>query len=470
MWQPPNVCKLSHAENVRMRAGELDDRARLGLAHRVLARAHLFVRRRPSVRKIPIHVGVVVGEIARVRNVRAVEIFDVPLGPHFEKRSRVFDAPREEHAGHVRRFDVVPIRIAFAHDERETIAVDVRDDPSRHGRVMPPVARIRSHVAPFAQHRLGAVGTHARQDVEENFAQSIAHVLRKIANGLRPGVERDDVFRDGERDARSAELGRVHVSVDPRGRPRAITIASDDEQEELAPFERLPDTCNMHAFRMRFFPRAHHRGHGVVAEVLVAKTHRAVLAETALERDAGQLLRRHGEHQARGERFVGGFGERDAAGDHRGDAEDETFVERVTENHARVARDEHAAFVHQRERVELARARVRKARDACITVGVGLGRCVRARPRLKRRVLTRVKRPLGFRKRRPHDRVEEVVPVSFARRHFTSRDVRVVEIAERDGTTLSARSPCGGDESHAGALRQRAIDRGGVRPIRVFYK
>jgi hypothetical protein len=137
----------------------------------------------------------------------------------------------------------------------------------------------------------------------------------------------------------------------------------------------------------------------------------------------------------------------------------------VTEDDLRVVAQKDAALVDQGERIELARSRVGQLAN-----GVARRDLAGARPRLERAVLARVQRLLGARERRPHERVEEVVPVPLARRDLAADDVRVVHLAKVHGAAVPPWPALRGHEAHAGAMGERVIEIRRLRPTRVFYK
>src|SRR4051812_12800441 len=67
-------------------------------------------------------------------------------------------------------------------------------------------------------------------------------------------MDRDHVLGDSQRDARAANLDRVHVAVDPRGGARLIGILSDLEQPQVAAFDALADTLDAHESWIRLRP------------------------------------------------------------------------------------------------------------------------------------------------------------------------------------------------------------------------
>jgi hypothetical protein len=79
--------------------------------------------------------------------------------------------------------------------------------------------------------------------VEHDLAQALAQVGGEVVERLTE-LEAQGVLGHGERDRRAGHLDRVHVAVDPDGRARAIEIASDADQPEVAPFERSADRAD----------------------------------------------------------------------------------------------------------------------------------------------------------------------------------------------------------------------------------
>src|SRR5919109_46279 len=79
------------------------------------------------------------------------------------------------------------------------------------------------------------------------------------------------ILSDGERDARAAELGRVHVAVDPYRRAGAVGVAPDRQQPELAPLGAAADRFDAHELRKGARPGLHLGGELLVVEVARTK-------------------------------------------------------------------------------------------------------------------------------------------------------------------------------------------------------
>src|SRR6266850_5904078 len=257
-------------EDVGVRGGPFDNGARLRLARAEGPGTELLRLGLPAVREVAVQVDVVVGEVDRVRHVRAVEVLDRAFGPELVVRPRILEPARQHDAGQLGVLDEFTRWILAAHRERYPVAVDVTRDPARRGRMRTAVARVRAHEAAVGEHGLGAVGRHARQHVEQDALQPLLDVRRQIQLVLA-AVKRDDVFRDGERHARAAHLDRVHVAVDPRGRARAVGISSDLEQPEVASLDALADAFHAHERGIRARPVLDDARQLFVAEVAGAE-------------------------------------------------------------------------------------------------------------------------------------------------------------------------------------------------------
>lgn len=84
---------------------------------------------------------------------------------------------------------------------------------------------VGAHIGAGGGHALGAVGAHAREHVDEEIVvvEEIAEVRREIEDGAAADeVGADDSLGDGQGHAGAAELGGVHVAVDPGGGADAI--------------------------------------------------------------------------------------------------------------------------------------------------------------------------------------------------------------------------------------------------------
>ena len=90
--------QIQPGENVGMRGGPFDHRARLGLARAVGAGADLLGLRLPAIGEIAVQVDVVVGEIVRIGHVRAVVVLDRAFGPDLVERPGILEPTRQHHA------------------------------------------------------------------------------------------------------------------------------------------------------------------------------------------------------------------------------------------------------------------------------------------------------------------------------------------------------------------------------------
>ena len=222
---------------------ELDHGARLDLAQRKRAGALLLRVRRPGIREVAVEVGLVVREEVRRRHVAAVEILDDAFRIDLVVRRRIVDRARQQQARELGRLDHLAARVAHAHRQRESVAVDVVAAPVRVGPRRPFVARHRAHVAAVREHRLRAVGRHPRQHVEAHVAQAraAAHrggrarsTPRRPARGAAGGRPRRSRARRSTRRARSRACCRRPTRTDARDR---------DRDRASAATARVPPAC-----------------------------------------------------------------------------------------------------------------------------------------------------------------------------------------------------------------------------------
>src|SRR5206468_10367309 len=80
-----------------------------------------------------------------------------------------------------------------------------------------------------------------------------------------------NVFGDCERNARAANLRRVHVAVDPDGGTRFVGIAADNEERYVAAFGALADGSHAKDLRMLLRPGGDCRGEFCVLEIFLAE-------------------------------------------------------------------------------------------------------------------------------------------------------------------------------------------------------
>ena len=213
-------------------ARELEDGARLRRAARVVARARLLRLRRPAVGEVAVEVVEVVGEEVGVRDAPAVEVDDAALGIELVEGALVLRQARHHHrrvegqAVLAAQLHQLAIGARLAHVARLAVAVDVGRLPERVVLVGAVVHRARADVAALLEHFLGAVGRDARDHVEERLPDRIGHVLRQglAARLVLALVDGEDVLGHGQRHARAADLGGVHVAVDPDGRADLVGV------------------------------------------------------------------------------------------------------------------------------------------------------------------------------------------------------------------------------------------------------
>src|SRR4029079_27850 len=88
-------------------------------------------------------------------------------------------------------------------------------------------------------------------------------------------------------EGRAAQLGCVHIPIDPHGRSResrGIAVISDDEDPEVAAFWRGADRFQLHDLGMGFCPGPELIRQRVVREIAIAKRHAATLLQLAAPR------------------------------------------------------------------------------------------------------------------------------------------------------------------------------------------
>ena len=192
----------------------------------------------------------------------------------------------------------------------------------------------------------------------------------------------------------------------------------------------MPDSGAPRRVRLRRSFRASDEGavRAGGAEARPGDTMRASSASTLGEEGVGEP-----QHPPpRSSRLATACVEDDRLGDHRRLTEDEALEQGVAEDDPDLARaeveEEDAALVHERERVELARPRVRELRRAF------------GNPSLDGVVLAGVEGELRAGERRPHERVQVVVPHPRAGRHDAAPDDDGVVEARADDR-LSLRTP-----------------------------
>src|ERR1051325_3228324 len=169
--------QVQPGEDIRMPDRPVDHRARLGLACAVRPGADLLGLGLPGVRKIAIEVDVVVREKVRIGHVGGVVVLDRALGPPLVERTGILQPARQHHAGQLAVLDEFAGRVLPAQREHHAVAVDVARDPARNRSVLTTIARIGAHVTAVAQHCFGAIRRHARQHVEQDAFQPLAHML-----------------------------------------------------------------------------------------------------------------------------------------------------------------------------------------------------------------------------------------------------------------------------------------------------
>jgi hypothetical protein len=84
-------------------------------------------------------------------------------------------------------------------------------------------------------------------------------------------MQANRIFGDRQRDARSAELGRMHVAVHPDARTRIVRIRADRQDPQVAARGGLADRFEAHDLRVRGRPGADLHRQFIVVEVLLAK-------------------------------------------------------------------------------------------------------------------------------------------------------------------------------------------------------
>ncbi len=162
--------------DLRVLGDEVENRACLRRAARIVTRALLLVLRRPRIREVAVEVVLVVGEEIRVRNAAAVEIDDAPLGIELVVRRRILGKARHHDARVFGELDELAVVAHLAHEVDFAVAVEVVRLPIRVALVAALVQRARANVAPRLQHRLRAIGRDARHDIEERVPDGIRHM------------------------------------------------------------------------------------------------------------------------------------------------------------------------------------------------------------------------------------------------------------------------------------------------------
>ena len=241
--------QVQPGEDVRVPHGKLHDRARLARAAREMPGALLLVLGLPAVREIAVEVVQVVAQEVRVRNPLPVEIDDMPFRVQLVERTRVLgqaghhDRRAQSHAVCAAQFHELAQRVLLAHVAHEAVAVDVRRFPVGVRAVHAVVHWAGAHVAAGLEDRLGAVGRHARHHVEQRVADRLRHVRgQRLAAGLVASeMDGDHVLRDRQRHAGAADLGGVHVAVDPDRGPVLLRVAPYRQQRDVAPLSALPE-------------------------------------------------------------------------------------------------------------------------------------------------------------------------------------------------------------------------------------
>jgi hypothetical protein len=95
-------------------------------------------------------------------------------------------------------------------------------------------------------------------------------------------VRLDHILGDRQRDARAAQLRRVHVAVHPDGGPVLVGVAPDGHERDIAAFVALADAGDPHEIGVRLLPRGQLGGQLGVIEVFVAKHGRRFIRKDAI--------------------------------------------------------------------------------------------------------------------------------------------------------------------------------------------
>ncbi len=264
---------------MRVPRAELEDRARLGRAARVVARAHLLRLGRPAIGEVAVEVVQVVGEEEGVRDAPAVEVDDAALGIELVEGALVLRQARHHHrriegqAVLAAKLHQLAIGAGLAHVARLAVAIDVGGLPERVVLVGAVVHRARADVAALLEHFLGAVGRNARDHVEERLPDRIRHVLRQglAARLVLALVDGEDVLGHGQRHAGAADLGGVHVAVDPDGGADLVGIAADRQDRDVAALGGLADGAEADEAGMLLGPGGELGGEFGVVQVLGAE-------------------------------------------------------------------------------------------------------------------------------------------------------------------------------------------------------
>ena len=281
--------------------------AGLGRAARVVAGAGLLRFGRPLVGEIAVEVVLVVGEEVGRRDRAAVEVGDLAFGVELVVGAGVLGLARHHHRRVQRRavvaaqLDEFTVRVGLAHGAGEAVAVDVCALPVRMAAVRAIVDRAGTHIAAAFEHLFGAVGREARHHIEECVLQHFGHVRREgLAAHLEcAAMQCDEILGDGQSHGGAADLGRVHVAVDPDRRPCAVGVAADGQQGNVAALGTAADGAQAGDVRMLPGPRGELVGDFGVVEVLLSEHARALAGGSGAALEAAILNHRAGNEASR---------------------------------------------------------------------------------------------------------------------------------------------------------------------------
>ena len=168
-----------------------------------MSRAALRFLRAPLVGEIAVEVGLRIAEVIGRGNRLAVEVDDMAFRIHAVKRPRVLGLARHHHAGGnslAGELHQFAVGAYLAHVTHLSVAVDVGVLPVAAPVVGAVVGRVRAHVAPGLEHRLGAIGRNARHHVEQGLANALGHGgwQRFAAGGVGPLIDPPADKTDGQ--------------------------------------------------------------------------------------------------------------------------------------------------------------------------------------------------------------------------------------------------------------------------------
>jgi hypothetical protein len=89
------------------------------------------------------------------------------------------------------------------------------------------VTVVGANEVPLREHTLSAVWAQPRRDMEEHTSLHPTRDVRRQITKRLSGKAAQEVFGDGEADARPTEFARVNVAVQPSSGPPALGLTAD---------------------------------------------------------------------------------------------------------------------------------------------------------------------------------------------------------------------------------------------------